>query len=297
MREVDWDDLRVFLAVSDRGSVSGAAQVLKVNHSTVLRRLTRLENRLGTRLFDRLPDGYDLTAQGEELRDRLRGVSEQIEAAQRNLSGRDLGLSGALRITTTDTLMQGLLMPCVAEFRALHPAIRIEVVVANTFLNLTQREADIAVRPSNVVPENLLGRRVGCLRSAIYGSADYLKRNGKKKEWSAHDWVAPGDSLVHLAHAKWMRQNVPEECVAVHLDSLVGMVAAVRSGMGLGMLLCLLADEEKELVRLADPFDELDTDVWILIHPALKGVRRVRALSDFLYEKLRASDKLFHAVG
>ena len=133
MQETDWDDLRFFLAVSERGSISGAARFLNVNHSTVLRRLTSLEKSLGARLFDRLPDGYQITAQGEELRTQLRGVSEQIETAQMSLSGRDLGLSGAIRITTTDTLMHGLLMPYVAEFHALSPATQMEIVINNTF--------------------------------------------------------------------------------------------------------------------------------------------------------------------
>jgi DNA-binding transcriptional LysR family regulator len=106
---------------------------LNVNHSTVLRRLTSLEKRLGARLFDRLPDGYEMTAQGEQLSKQLRGVSEQIESAQMSLSGRDLGLSGAIRITTTDTLMHGLLMPYVAEFHALSPATQMEIVINNTF--------------------------------------------------------------------------------------------------------------------------------------------------------------------
>src|SRR5215831_18153230 len=107
--------------------------------------------------------GLELTVQGQELRNQLRGVSEQIERAQRSLSGRDLSLLGAIRVTTTDTLMHGLLMPYLAEFRALNPAMQMEIVINNTFLNLTRREADIAVRPSNIVPENLVGRRVGRL--------------------------------------------------------------------------------------------------------------------------------------
>ena len=295
MRDVDWDDLRFFLAVSERGSISAAAKLLNVNHSTVLRRLASLEKRLGSRLFDRLPDGYEMTAQGEQLRNQLRGVSEQIESAQRSLSGRDLSLSGAIRITTTDTLIRGLLMPYLAEFHDLNPATQMEIVINNTFLSLTRREADVAVRPSNIVPENLVGRRVGRLRTAIYASRSYLKKNAKKQEWAAHDWVAPEETLSHLTQAKWMRENILEDRIVVRVDSLVGMVAAVRYGMGLGMLLCLLADEETELVRLAEPVDELDTDLWILTHPALKGVARIKAFTDFLYDKLRASDKLFHA--
>ena len=92
-----------------------------------------------------------------------------------------------------------------------------------------------------------------------------------------------------------MRENIPEDRIMVRVDSLVGMVAAVRHGMGVGTLLCLLADEETELVRLAEPLKELDTDLWILSHRALKGVARIKAFTDFLYARLRASDKLFRA--
>jgi DNA-binding transcriptional LysR family regulator len=289
MQGLDWDDLRSFLAVSERGSISGAAKFLNVNHSTVLRRLSSLEKRLGARLFDRLPKGYGLTPQGEELRHRLHGVSEQIETAQRSLSGRDLGLAGAIRITTTDTLMHGLLMPYLAEFRASHPAIQMEIVINNTFLNLSRREADIAVRPANKVPENLMGRRVGRLRTAIYASKKYLKKNGLKKNWRSHVWVGPDEALAHLAQAKWMRANIPEERIGVRIDSLLGMLAAVRDGMGVGLLLCFLAEGETEIVPLAEPIDELETDLWILTHPALKSVARVKALSDFLYDRLHQS--------
>jgi DNA-binding transcriptional LysR family regulator len=232
--------------------------------------------------------------QGEELRNQLGGVSYQIETAQRRLSGRDLGHYGVIRITTPDTVMHGLLMPYLAEFRAANSAIQMEIAINNTFFSLSRREADVAVRPSNIIPEHLVGRRVGRLRSAIYASKSYLKRNEKKKEWAVHDWVSPDDALAHLAQAKWMRENIPEARIAVRVDSLLGMVAAVRNGMGLGLLLCFLADDEGDLVRLTEPANELDTDLWILSHPALKGVERIKALTDFLNDKLRASNKLFH---
>jgi DNA-binding transcriptional LysR family regulator len=289
MQGLDWDDLRSFLAVIERGSISGAAKFLNVNHSTVLRRLASLEKRLGARLFDRLPKGYEPTAQGEELRNRLQGVSEQIDSAQRSLSRRDLEVAGAIRITTTDTLAHRLLMPYLTEFRALNPAIQMEIAINNSFLNLTRREADIALRPSNTVPENLVGRRVGCLRTAIYAAKKYLNENGRKKEWAAHVWVAPDEALSHLAQAKWMRDNIPQERIVVRIDSLLGMVAAVRDGMGVGLLLCILVKDEPDIVPLAEPINELETDLWILTHPALKGVARVKALSDFLYTRLRAN--------
>jgi DNA-binding transcriptional LysR family regulator len=292
MQDADWDHLRYFLALSERRSVSGAARFLNVNHSTVLRRVSSLEKKLGVRLFDRLPTGYVTTAAGEELRNELRGVKDRIEAAQRNLSGRDLGLTGAIHVTTTDTLLRGLLMPYLAEFRALHPGIQMQLVITNTFLALTKREADIAIRPANQVPESLVGRRVGRIRTAIYASDAYLRRHPEKRPWAKHDWVAPGKGLSHLRQAGWLKQHVPDERIAMRVDSLIGMVDAVRHGVGLGMLLCLLADDDKNLVRLAEPAELLDTDLWILIHRDVRRVARIKALSMFLYERLCGSDKL-----
>jgi DNA-binding transcriptional LysR family regulator len=289
MQNTDWDDLRYFLAVSERGSVSAAAQLLNVNHSTVLRRLTTLEKRLGVRLFDRLPNGYVVTQAGEELSNELRGVNQQIEAAQRRLGGRDLGLSGMIRITSTDTLAQGLLMPFLSEFRAAHPQIQLQMIINNTFLSLTRREADIAIRPSNTVPENLIGKRVGRIRSAIYGSKLYLRKHTKKNKLHEYSWVAFDAALSHLSQARWVKKHVSEERIAIKLDSLVGMVGAVRHGLGIGLLLCLLADNEEDILRLGEPIEELDTDLWILMHPAVRRVARIKAFTDFLHDRLRTS--------
>ena len=129
------------------------------------------------------------------------------------------------------------------------------------------------------------GHRIRC----IYAAKKYLKQNGRKKEWAAHTWVAPDEALSHLAQVKWMRDNIPSDRIVVRIDSLLGMVAAVRDGIGVGLLLCILVKDEPDIVPLAEPIDELETDLWILTHPALKGVARVRALSDFLYTRLRAN--------
>lgn len=292
MQDRDWDDLRYFLQVSERGSISGAAKFLNVNHSTVLRRISNLEKRLGVRLFDRLAGGYVITQAGEELRNELRGVNDQIEAAERHLGGRDLGLAGTIRITTTDTIARGLLMPYLAAFRVLHSAIQLEMVINNSFLSLTKREADIAVRPSNRPPQHLIGRRVGRIRTAIYASKTYLKKNKKTKACANHDWVAPDETLSHLAQAKWVKKHIREDRIVARVDSLMSMLDAVRSGMGIGLLLCLLADDEKDLIQMAEPLDELDTELWILTHPDIKQVARIKTLADFLYEKFRSSDKV-----
>ncbi|CAG9184656.1 HTH-type transcriptional regulator HdfR [Cupriavidus laharis] len=295
MHDADWDDLRYFLAVSRAGSLAGAARTLQVNHSTVLRRLASLEDDLGTRLFDRHQGGYALTAAGEALATQLTTVGELIDAAQRQLGGLDAQLSGTLRITTTDTLLGPLLMPMLAEFRGQHPRIQLQVAVNNTFLNLSRREADIAVRPAAAPPEHLVGRLAGLLQTAPYAARSYLRQFGRGRPprqdeaWDTYDWVVPDDALSHLAQARWVAANVPEERRAVYADSLVAMAEAVRQGMGAGMLLCLLADPDRDMVRLAPPDPALDTPLWILTHPDLRGSARVRAFSDFLLAKLQAS--------
>jgi DNA-binding transcriptional LysR family regulator len=294
--QLDWDDLRHFLAIVARGSISGAATLLKVNHSTVLRRITALEDHLQLRLFDRLPAGYTLTAEGRALADGLAGVQEHIETAQRGLQGGDLAVRGVLRLTTTDTLLQGLLLPLLARFHALHPAVQLEIVVNNSFLNLTQREADVAVRGSNQPPENLVGRRVGNIQTALHAAQSYLPALGTPPDVAQARWVALDESLAHLEQARWLRARVAPERIALRVDTLVGMADAVAAGLGVGMLLCPLAAQRSGLVQLEPPDPALDTQIWVLTHPGLKAVARVRALTDFLFDELSVHPGLSHAA-
>jgi DNA-binding transcriptional LysR family regulator len=201
---------------------------------------------------------------------------------------------GVVRLTTTDTLLQAVLMPRLAAFRARYPEVRLQVTVNNSFLNLTQREADVAVRGSNRPPENLVGRRVGDIQTAPYASRAYLQTLGRKRAVDAMDFVGLDESLAHLEQAKWLRRHVDAARVVLRLDSLAAMVDAVRAGFGAGMLLCPLADRHPDLVRLEPPDPALDTQVWVLTHPELRNVARVRAVASFLVEGLMGEPALAH---
>jgi DNA-binding transcriptional LysR family regulator len=293
-RPLSWDDLQVFLTVCHAGSISSAAKRLAVNHSTVLRRIASLEDTLAVRLFDRLPSGYALTAPGNDLAEKLAGVAEQIDASQRRLKGLDEEIKGVIRLTSTDTLLPSMLMPLVARFRALHPGVQVQVTVNNTFLSLTKREADIAVRGSNKPPENLVGRRVGDIQTALYASKAYLKALGRNPSLDDFLYVAPDESLSHLEQSKWLHRNVAPSRIAVRVDSLLGMVDAVVHGAGAGMLLCPLADTQSTLVQLAPPSAQLNTQIWILTHPDLKQVARIRTFTQFLFDALSNDPRLAH---
>ena len=206
---LDWNDLQTFLAVARRGSVAAGAKWLGVNHSTVLRRLASLESTMGQRLFDRLPSGYRPTQQGQALVAQLADVPDRIEAAHRQLAGGDLAIEGEIRITAPDTLV-GMLLERLAPFRARHPGVQLQIVANNSFLNLTQREADVAFRGSNRPPENLVGRKVGRIQTALYASRVYLKSLGRRGDREHWRWIGHDASLAHLESATWMRKHVPE---------------------------------------------------------------------------------------
>lgn len=287
-----WTDLQFFLAVVERGSIGGAAQALHVNHSTVLRRIDHLERTLAVRLFDRLPRGYALTTHGHELAAGIAGIPDQLDAAQRRVTGADLSLSGTIRVTAPDTLIQALLLPLLAEFRRRHPQLRLELVANDGFLNLTQREADVAVRGTNQPPENLVARRAGRIQTALYASRGYLASLGERPAEADYDWVGHDATLAHLQSARWVGKHVPQERVVLRVDSLLALADAVTAGFGVGWLLCPLGDARRDLVQLQPPVPDFDTQVWVLTHPDLRRLARIRALTEFLYERLSADARL-----
>ena len=253
MTGIEWDDLRYILAVANAGSLAGAARGLGVNHTTVLRRVGAFESRLGLRLFERMPTGYVLTAGGEELIAAARRIDDTVTNLERALAGQDLRLSGTIRVTATDTLMVSILPEILAEFRAAHRGIEIEVALSNVMLNLTKREADIAIRPAKDPPETLVGRRIAKIAFAIYGGSQYLSKRRKTDDLAAHQWVGPDDSLADTSVARWMRSELPKSEVVLRTDSVLGMREAARAGLGLAALPCYLGDTSPGLcAALAD---------------------------------------------
>ena len=187
MQESDWNDLRSFLAIARAGSLQGAARILGVNHSTVFRRLNALEARLKVRLFDRSARGYGLTGAGEHMLASAERVEDEILGLERRLLGGDVRLAGTLRVTTTDTLAHGLLGPHLRAFQAAYPAIELELVTGNAFFDLSKREADVALRPSRHPGDAMVGRRLGEIAVALYGTPDYLAARGRLSSSAALD--------------------------------------------------------------------------------------------------------------
>lgn len=296
MAPPDWDDLRHFLAVARAGSLAGAARALGVNHATVYRRLNAFERRLGTTLFDRRPEGYLLTAAGEDMRAVAERVDAEVIGLDRRLSGRDVRLAGNVRATTSDTLAHRFLAPHVAAFHAAHPGIVVELVVDNQFLNLSKREADVAIRPTRRPSELLIGRKVAGVAFALYGARS-RRRSARRADPAHEPWLGLDDSLAHVPTARWMAARVPADKIVFRSNSYMTLATAAAAGLGIAHLPCFVGDVDPGLERLASPDPEIASELWLLTHEDLRTAARVRAFTDFMAASIRRDRDLLEGKG
>lgn len=289
MSKLAWDDFRLIKAIADAGGLTGAAAALDVNHSTVFRRLGQIEEQIGHALFERRKTGYVPTSAGEEMAALASRIDEDVTAFGRRLAGRDLAPSGEVRVTTTDTLYLHMLLPIFAAFRAAHPLIRLDVVIASQTLNLSRRDADVAIRASDSPGETLIGRRLADLNWAVYARTDAPATATEQADPTAlfrRVWVTLGDHLGYVKAARYVRDHVEPERIALRSSAVLGLTEAVEQGIGIGPLPCFIADQRPGLVRLLPPRAEFTTGLWILTHPDIRHAPRVRAFMDFCGNEL-----------
>lgn len=287
-QHIRWDDLQIISAIVDTGTLSGAGRQLGISHATVFRRLTNLENQLGVTLFERSRTGYTPSAAGEDLFAVAQRVQTDITGAERRLAGKDLKLSGTIRVTTTDTLFAGLLAKPFDRFRADYPDIQLEVVISNQVHSLSKREADIAIRPTDKPSETLVGRKVGVIRQSVFGQRQHWQNQRVPLHTlTGHPWIGPDNHMGNRALETWMARNGLDEFCHYRVDSMLGMQTATRSGTAVAVLPDYLGEADTELCRLTDSIGELDIPLWILTHPDLKRVKRIREFTRVIGEGLR----------
>lgn len=294
-----WDDFRLVKAIADQGGLTGAAVVLGVNHSTVFRRLGQIEDQLGQPLFERRKTGYVATCAGEEMAALASRMEEDVTAFDRRLAGRDVTPSGEVRVTTTDTLFLNMLLPIFASFRQAHPTIRLDVAIGYQTLNLSRRDADIAIRASDSPGETLVGRRLATLNWAIYGRKEEPLTAAEEADPTAlfaRNWVTLGDQLGYVKAARYVRDHVAPQRIALKCSAVLGLTEAVEQGIGIGPLPCFIADQRPSLRRLTPPNPDFSTGLWILTHPDIRHVPRVRAFMDFCGNELAKNRALIEGA-
>jgi DNA-binding transcriptional LysR family regulator len=279
-------DLELLLALTRGKTLAGAAERLKLDTSTVFRSIKRIEKQLGELLFERGRQGYVPTDLARELALHAERIESQLQEAREAASRSGSEPSGVLRITTTDTVLHGLLLPVLARFSAAHPKIDLELVAINAIADLSRRDADVAIRATRKPPEHLVGSRLGTISAAVFASRSFLERGAQPLALEHADWIALDDSLADHPSAKWRRQRYPKLVPRYRCNSVLSVAGAVMCGLGVGVLPLFLMQQNPQVEIVDGPLKELDTDLWILAHPDTRHLRRVKLLFDFLKENI-----------
>jgi DNA-binding transcriptional LysR family regulator len=279
---LSWDDFRYVRAIADTKSLAGAADALGVNHSTVFRRLGLIEQELGTRLFERGRAGYSLTPSGEEMVQLAERLGDDILCFERKVTGQDLRPSGELRVTTNDLIMLHLLTGVLVGFRQTYPGIILDIVVSNRVLNLSKRDADVAVRATYQEPEGLTGRCVARIAWAVFGSEKLAtKPFDLDTDSRKHDWITFADAASMARAGKWLKQHVDPDRIVFKANTMLGLAEAAACGVGIVLLPCYVGTAVPGLAQLSPVLPELEGELWLLTHPDLRNTARVRAFLDY----------------
>jgi DNA-binding transcriptional LysR family regulator len=293
-RLVDWDDVRHFLALARTGSVRAAGSMLGVSHSTVARRVEALEARLGAKLFDRHRDGYLLTDAGHEMVSVAERVEREMAALERGLAGQDARLEGPVRVTCTDPYIATILLRALAALCERHPGIELELDAAPKNLDLSKREADVAVRalsPGASPPEHLMGRRLAPITLCNYVAIAHADRLDPALGGRHARWL--GSSLRKVAEDLVASSSHPELPLWGRFESMEIMIEAAHAGLGLLMLPTYACEPDRGLRRLAKPDLRHVGDFWLLSHRDLRDNVRLRAARECITAAMTERESLF----
>jgi DNA-binding transcriptional LysR family regulator len=283
---LDWNDLRYFLAVARHGSTVAAARALGTNQSTVQRRLTHLERRIGKPLAMRSPAGYRLTELGREMVSHAERVEQAALAFEQHLDSATREVSGVLRVACPEPIVYRITQSSLLErFKAKHPNLRVEFVMSDKYVDLAKGEADVALRSDDTDDAELVGRKIADSLWAVYASRGYIEQHGKPErveDLERHLLVGLDESMAKHRAAVWLASVAPNARVVARNNSVLGLVYAVKSGIGVAPLPTAIADNEPGLVRVLGPIPQL-ARVWrLLAHPSVRRTPRVCAFFDFI---------------
>ncbi len=286
MQALNWDDLRFFLSVATQGTAKQAGEAMKVNHTTVARRIASLEQRLGSRLFDKSPAGFKLTTAGEKILQAAERVADEFAGIEASIAGEDMALSGTVRLTISDSVLNTIGMALIRRVLTHHPEIDLQLAASDIVSDLLRREADVAVRYTNAPHQSLVGRRAAATVYHLYRRKDrYLAPANGGTPALVYTYQKSADTLTN---AKWFRDIFPDARTQASFNSALAMHEAARAGLGLARLPCFMGDTDPLLERHPRSVAEKGYDIWILTHPDLRTTARIRAVTDILWQRFQA---------
>ncbi len=280
-------DLEVLLALVRSGNLAEAAKRLGTNTSTVFRSVQRIEKQLGQTLFSRSRKGYFASDLVLQVVSHAEKIESELEAARAVSLGTENEVSGLVRLTTTDSVLYGVLMPHLAELMALHPQLQLELRASHEVASLTKRDADIAVRGTSHPPEHLVGHHLGQAHFAMYGANSLFKSKRVSKNLEDYDWIVLDDALPDHPAVKWRKKHFPKVVPRYQVDSLVALGEAVRNGLGIGAMSTYKARYDTRLRALTTELENCSVNVWVLTHPDSRHLRRIAAVYSYIAKNIR----------
>lgn len=287
--KLNWEQLKYFLEVHRQGSLKNAAKKLKVNQTTVGRNLTNLEESIGTHLFERRPDGFILTAAGERILSSLQSVEEQILNIERTLAGEEEKPEGSVKIAMPGALANHWLIPLITTLLDQYPKLSLEFLTGPEVLNLTRREADLALRLVRPQQQELVSKKMGSLKLILAGHKSLFKSQGKPKtivDLKNFRFIGLYDSATSQSEKNLLQKLREHIHASLYSAAWSSVYSAVSSGLGIGILPSFMLQKNNSLIELLPDY-QVSMPLWLVYHPDLRHAKRVRVVIDFLQEQLR----------
>jgi DNA-binding transcriptional LysR family regulator len=277
----DWEDMRHFIALAETGTLSGAARALKVDHATVGRRVSALEQALGGPLIERLPKRWVLTESGRRVAELAQGMRSQAYDLERAMRAQHLPLSGTVTVSTPPLFASHFLAPRLGTLRRLYPDLHLTLLGDKAVASLSQQEADLAVRISRPHEASSASRKIGTMEFWLYAAPGYEDK--PQTEW---EFVAYDPSLDQALEQVWLHDFAGDRPIVFRANDLVSQIAAARAGIGIAALPCFVASRDRELAPLSVDMKRAARDIYLVVHADLRRVPAVRAVLDFIAQQV-----------
>ena len=294
--QFDWNLIRSFLAITRAGSLTAAAKQLKIDYSTLSRRIVALEGSLGAQLFDRRTSGSSLTEAGERLLETAEKMDHLASSVEQTIGDATLQAAGAVRIGTPDGFGTKFLASRLGMLSDRHPDLSVELVAMPREFSLSKREADIAVSLTQPNEGRLHARKLTDYELGLYASKDYLGGHANiasVADVSSHRFISYIDDLIFSPELEYAHFVSPDLQPAIKSSNLIAQLNSTIAGAGICVLPCFIADDEPKLVRVLRGEFKLVRTFWLVLHSDLRNIARVRVTADFIVEQVAQSHTRF----
>ena len=290
----NWDDIRVFFEVSKTLNLSHAARELEIDQTTVHRRLLRLERKTGKKLLKRVGQGYLLTPLGEAIATKATILSDEMKEIDTLLENNLTDIFGTVNLTTTNVIANVVLPELLAKFQKKYPHLKLEITVAEEFFDIYKREADLAIRSTEMVEPHEYAIKVGKGAWALYASKRYIKgkpRINSPKFFSDNLFIIGSEKIENIKSTKWLRTKINDENIVLSANSMESIYSNVKAGLGIGLLPCVYKTMDSSLIELSEPDSKFSSPIWLITQKELLNSEKITLSLEFFQKELK---KIFY---